>query len=458
MPKLLAALFLVLTFPAAAAPAARFHIAIPETVSRGVAVEFEVWALDASHQIVTDYAGTVHFTANTPGLVLPPDYIFVPADQGKHTFTLTASRAGNAWINVWDGSAGDSAEFSVACPELVVALTNDGPVCQGLGTTLHASATLPDLTFRWQHLPGNMRPQTGPTYVNAEAGLWKVYASAPNGCTAEATTFVEIYAPLAPVFAGPRSICGTTATVTLQNASSFTSLDWTAENATITGGQGTSTVQLTATPGATVMYARLGAKSATGGCAIAPNVFSILMNGAASATADGTFTTCEDADISVPVTLTGTAPFRVVWSDGVVQENIATTSATRTFSASESGTYWIAQVSDATCTAAGTGLVNVIRPEAPEITDQPDSTTIAPAQTATLTVAASGDDVHFRWYEGAAGDRSKLLAVQLSPSFTTPKLARTTQYWVEAMNACDSAGSQTATVTVAAGKRRAARH
>src|SRR5687768_18061167 len=97
MPKLLAALFLALTFTAAAAPAARFHIAIPETVSRGVAVEFEVWALNTSHEVVTDYIGTVHFTANTPGLVLPPDYTFVPADQGKHTFTLTASRAGNAW-------------------------------------------------------------------------------------------------------------------------------------------------------------------------------------------------------------------------------------------------------------------------------------------------------------------------------------------------------------------------
>ncbi|MDO9255025.1 MAG: PQQ-binding-like beta-propeller repeat protein [Bacteroidales bacterium] len=70
----------------------------------------------------------------------------------------------------------------------------------------------------------------------------------------------------------------------------------------------------------------------------------------------------------------------------------------------------------------------------PTIAVQPESQLIKSGQTATFTVAATGDPViSYQWFEGANGDRSKPVGSN-SPSYTTPPLTRMTNYWVEAEN------------------------
>ncbi|HNW53901.1 MAG TPA: PQQ-binding-like beta-propeller repeat protein, partial [Bacteroidales bacterium] len=70
----------------------------------------------------------------------------------------------------------------------------------------------------------------------------------------------------------------------------------------------------------------------------------------------------------------------------------------------------------------------------PTITVQPESKLIKSGETVTFTVAATGDPVmHYQWFEGATGDRSKLVGSD-SPSFTSPPLTRMTNYWVEVEN------------------------
>jgi len=86
---------------------------------------------------------------------------------------------------------------------------------------------------------------------------------------------------------------------------------------------------------------------------------------------------------------------------------------------------------------------------APAITSQPEGTTVTVGGQATLTVVASGSQPFaYQWYEGSSGATADPVAGATSASFTTPPLDATTSYWVRVSNACGTADSVTATVTV----------
>jgi hypothetical protein len=92
---------------------------------------------------------------------------------------------------------------------------------------------------------------------------------------------------------------------------------------------------------------------------------------------------------------------------------------------------------------------------APSITWQPRSQSIVSGQTATLAVIATGTEpLSYRWYQGNAGDTSTPVGANAS-TFTTPPLESTTSYWVWVFNACGTADSATATISV---ERRVRRH
>jgi hypothetical protein len=77
----------------------------PATITAGTAGTITITAQDASHNTVTGYLGTVHFTSNDAQAVLPADYTFTAADNGAHTFSVTLKTAGtNQSITVTDGA------------------------------------------------------------------------------------------------------------------------------------------------------------------------------------------------------------------------------------------------------------------------------------------------------------------------------------------------------------------
>jgi len=88
--------------------------------------------------------------------------------------------------------------------------------------------------------------------------------------------------------------------------------------------------------------------------------------------------------------------------------------------------------------------------DAPSISVQPQSTTIAPGNGTTLSITASGTaPLEYQWFRGVSGDLSS--PVQTA-TFSTVNVApaATTSYWVRVTNGCGSVNSATATVTVSA--------
>jgi hypothetical protein len=91
----------------------------PSYILGGGTGSLTVTALDPAGNMVTNYTGKVHFTSTSAG-TLPADYIFVPGDNGSHTFTgvsltSTGTQSITATDNV-DGISGSETNITVHVP------------------------------------------------------------------------------------------------------------------------------------------------------------------------------------------------------------------------------------------------------------------------------------------------------------------------------------------------------
>jgi hypothetical protein len=77
-------------FVVIAAAADHFLIEVIGSVTSGTPFSLKVSVVDAYGNVVTDYAGTIHFQVTDPdtGVVLPGDYTFSASDKGVHTFAV----------------------------------------------------------------------------------------------------------------------------------------------------------------------------------------------------------------------------------------------------------------------------------------------------------------------------------------------------------------------------------
>ena len=88
--------------------------------------------------------------------------------------------------------------------------------------------------------------------------------------------------------------------------------------------------------------------------------------------------------------------------------------------------------------------------EGPSITTQPASQEVASGASASLSVAASGDDLTYQWFTGNSGDTAAPVAGATAGTLDTGALTASTSFWVQITNAGGTADSETAVVSVAA--------
>ena len=83
--------------------ALHFGVSAPASTSSGSAFSLTVTAQNGDGTTATGYHGTVHFTSSDVSATLPAAYMFVPGDNGSHTFTGVVLRtAGSQTITVAD--------------------------------------------------------------------------------------------------------------------------------------------------------------------------------------------------------------------------------------------------------------------------------------------------------------------------------------------------------------------
>ena len=100
--------------------------------------------------------------------------------------------------------------------------------------------------------------------------------------------------------------------------------------------------------------------------------------------------------------------------------------------------------------APGTGSEGPPPADAPAITTQPASQEVATGASASLSVAATGDDLTYQWFTGNSGDTASPVAGATGSTLDTGALTASTNFWVQITNAGGTADSETAVITVAA--------
>jgi hypothetical protein len=87
-------------------PVQGFNVQLSSTrATAGEPVTVTVTARDAWGNVVTDYAGTVHFWTADKMASLPAAYTFTPGDAGVHTFGVTFRTAGGQRLTAYDPAA-----------------------------------------------------------------------------------------------------------------------------------------------------------------------------------------------------------------------------------------------------------------------------------------------------------------------------------------------------------------
>lgn len=173
----------------------------------------------------------------------------------------------------------------------------------------------------------------------------------------------------------------------------------------------------------------------------------------ASISGGGAYPSGQMATLSASV-VGGNGTFTYAWFDGVAPDNshpVGTNSPTFTTPPiTATKNYWV-KVSN-TCgnvTASAQVFVQQDTCTPAIINGQPSGQTISSGGTASMTVNAGGSPpLNYQWYQATSTIDTTTPVGTNSPLFTTPALTQSTSYWVKVTNACGTALSNIATISI----------
>lgn len=162
------------------------------------------------------------------------------------------------------------------------------------------------------------------------------------------------------------------------------------------------------------------------------------------------------------VVATGTAPFSYQWYIGTSGDTSTpingATSSTVMVMPFAATSYW-ARVSNS-CGSADSNTATVLVQAAcaaPEIVRQPESVQIGIGTEVHLFVGYLGSPATVQWYSGESGATGQPIDGATSQTLTLHGVTHATRVWARLTNACGTANSDAATITLA-GRRRSASH
>src|ERR1043166_8410258 len=171
-----------------------------------------------------------------------------------------------------------------------------------------------------------------------------------------------------------------------------------------------------------------------------------------TATVTGSTTICAGSSAAIQAALTGTAPWTVVWSDGVTNANVSDSTLTRSVSPSSSTTYGATSVSDANCVGTASGSAVVTVNTAPSVTANPTNKSACAGSSVSFIASASGSPAPSVQWQVSADNGGTFTDVPGATSntytFATSGSDNGKQYRAQFTNTCGGATSTPATLTV----------
>jgi hypothetical protein len=189
-------------------------------------------------------------------------------------------------------------------------------------------------------------------------------------------------------------------------------------------------------------------------------VASCTLPGIATQPADQAILTGTGATVSLTLSGDGIG-VTVKWYRGIAPDKttqIGTGNSVNVGPLTEATSYWAAVSNTCGEVSTRTAIITIIECTAPAIATAPASQEVPINTAASLSVTATGTaPLQYQWYEGAKGDTSNPVPDATSSTFTSANLLEPTSFWVRITNACGTADSEAAEITVSNGRRRAVR-
>lgn len=322
--------------------------------------------------------GTSTYSLTPMGSVIPAGYTWtVPAGA---TFT---NGPNNSIIVNWGTSTGgqvcvvaynNCGQSAPACINVTVnagppAPTVTGPpsVCSTGGIqTFSIGSPVPGINYIWTVPTGATFTGSGASiqvdFDGVANGTVQVCAASINNCDTSAFVCANVIVtgpPTEPILSGPSNVCASSgpATFTVTNPQTGVTYTWSAPPNAVISGSGTSVTIDFATANSGQVCV-----TASNGCGMPSDCMAVTVTPAPTAVISGSGEFCQGSGgtVNLTITLTGTGPWVVVYSNGTNQftENIS--ASPFTLPATVAGTYTLVSVTGAgncTGTVSGTGTV-----------------------------------------------------------------------------------------------------
>ena len=302
-------------------------------------------------------------------------------------------------VSNMDGSApGTGSAVVTVNPRPTAVASGSATICAGATTTLSGSG---GTSCSWSPTSGlSSATSCTPTASPASTTTYTLTVTDSNSCVsinAPTVTVTVNPKPATPTITAPATAApsqtGLTASVTSNAGSTYA---WGITGGSITSGATSSAVTFTAGSSGAVTLTVVETNAAGCSSTEATKVVTIT-GGMPTATVSGSATICAGAFTQIQAVLTGTPPWNLTWSDGVPQNNVATSPAMRTVDPVATTTYTVTTVSNVDGSAPGTGSAVITvnpKPATPTIT-APSSA--RPNETGLVASVAVHPDSTYLW-------------------------------------------------------------
>jgi gliding motility-associated-like protein len=320
---------------------------------------------------------------------------------------------------------------------------NPVSICAGSGTNLTANVGSGGGTYLWS--PGNATTST--IYVNPSSTSTYSVTYTLNGCSGTGSGVVTVN-PL-PVM-DPVSDISACVNANIP-ASNFNSnplganYTWINTNSIIglpLGSNGNTPSFTANNPGSSAITANIEVTPTLNGCAGTPESYTITIHPDPTAFVSGGGIICNGSVATVNISLSGTAPFDLSYTNGTNNYSLTGLNASGyTFNTSDTGSYFVTAISDAHCIGAASGSANVdVHP--PLQVSITGTTSICSGASTTLTASASGGDgmpYQFSWGTGGSLGTGNSITVSATSN---------TSYFVAATDGCTGQANDTIEITM----------
>jgi YD repeat-containing protein len=393
-----------------------------------------------------------------------------PVGTNSNSFTFTTSQSTRYWVRITGtcGTVNSAAPLISVEPAITTHPAAGGPVPAGTTRTLTVAATGVDLTYAWYQRTGStstvISGATSASFttppITADATYYARVCSGPACTNSNDAALKVCTSPTVHWSSGPTQVAKNATFTLVAGLGAGQTANFQFYRGTVSGNVAGSTLvhssssQYSTSLSATASY-WVRASDAGNGCYTDTALRTVNVCIPTIVTQPQSVLINRNTSTTLTVTTDNLPGVTYQWytgQPGDTNNPVANaTSASLTVTPAATTTYWVRVTgcpSPLNPTSRDSAAATVTLCDPPAITNQPQSRIATKNVAETITVSATGTNLHYQWYEGAAGVTTTPVGTDSSSYTFTPSVTK--RFWVRVTGSCGTADSAAALISVAA--------